>query len=121
MMVLGGVYYMVNIKADLDKQTKRINFRLTGLEYEKLKKSANTYGLTVSNYAKKLALKSKLRKPYFSASDTRKIILELTRQGTNLNQLTRKLNQGDTLTPDMLAEIKKIREAQLQLWRLLQK
>ncbi|MEQ6219772.1 plasmid mobilization relaxosome protein MobC [Levilactobacillus brevis] len=43
---------------------------------------------------KQLALKSKLRKPYFPANDTQKIILELTRQGTNLNQITRKLNQG---------------------------
>lgn len=112
---------MANIKSNSDKQTKRINFRLNELEYEKLSKSASTYGITVSNYAKQLALKSKLRKPYFSANDTQKIILELTRQGTNLNQLTRKLNQGDTLTPAVLAEIKEIKEAQRQLWLLLQK
>lgn len=112
---------MSNIKADSDKQTKRINFRLTGLEYEKLTQSATTYGLTVSNYAKQLALKSKLRKPYFPANDTQKIILELTRQGTNLNQITRKLNQGDPLTPVMLEEIKQMQEVQRQLWRQLQK
>lgn len=112
---------MANIKADSDKQTKRINFRLNELEYEKLSQSASTYGLTVSSYAKQLALKSNLRKPYFSASDTQQIILELTRQGTNLNQITRKLNQGDPLTPSMLAEIKKMQEAQRQLWRQLQK
>lgn len=112
---------MANIKTDLDIQTKRINFRLNELEYEKLSQSASTYGLTVSRYAKKLALKSKLRKPYFSASDTQKIILELSRQGTNLNQLTRKLNQGDTLTPAMLAEIKEIKEAQRKIWLQLLK
>lgn len=112
---------MANIKTDLDRQTKRINFRLNELEYDKLSQSASTYGLTVSRYAKKLALKSKLRKPYFSDKDAKKIILELTRQGTNLNQITRKLNQSDSLTPIMLAEIKEIREAQLQLWRQLQK
>ena len=112
---------MANIKTDFDRQTRRINFRLNELEYAKLSKSASTYGITVSNYAKQLALKSKLRKPYFSANDTQKIILELTRQGTNLNQLTRKLNQGDTLTPAVLAEIKEIKEAQRQLWLLLQK
>ena len=115
---------MANIKTDLDRKTKRINFRLNELEYNKLSKSASIYGLTVSNYAKQLALKSKLRKPYFSANDTQKIILELTRQGTNLNQIARKLNQGDTgdtLTPAMLAEIKGIQEAQRQLWLQLQK
>ena len=112
---------MANIKANSDKQTKRINFRLNELEYEKLSQSARTSGLTVSSYAKQLALKSNLRKPYFSASDTQQIILELTRQGTNLNQITRKLNQGDPLTPAMLAEIKKMQEVQRQLWRQLQK
>ena len=112
---------MANIKANSDKQTKRINFRLNELEYEKLSQSAITYGLTFSSYAKQLALKSNLRKPYFSASDTQQIILELTRQGTNLNQITRKLNQGDPLTPAMLAEIKKMQEVQRQLWRQLQK
>ena len=60
---------MANIKANSDKQTKRINFRLNELEYEKLSQSASTYGLTVSSYAKQLALKSNLRKPYFSASE----------------------------------------------------
>lgn len=112
---------MANIKTDLDRQTKRINFRLNELEYEKLSQSASTYGLTVSRYAKKLALKSKLRKPYFSAKDTQKIIIELTRQGTNLNQLTRKLNQSDSLTPDMLVEIKEIKEAQRKIWLQLLK
>ena len=121
MVLGGGVNFVANIKSNSDKQTKRINFRLNELEYEKLSQSASTYGLTVSRYAKKLALQSKLRKPYFSNKDAQKIILELTRQGTNLNQLTRKLNQGDTLTPIMLDEIKEIREAQRQLWRQLQK
>ncbi|MBW0246849.1 plasmid mobilization protein [Lentilactobacillus parabuchneri] len=112
---------MANIKADSAKQTKRINFRLTGREYEKLKKSANTYGLTVSNYAKQLALKSKLRKPYFSASDTRKIILELTRQGNNINQIARNINQNDSLKSAMLIEISEIQEEQKKLWQQLQK
>ncbi|WP_261975876.1 hypothetical protein [Lactiplantibacillus plantarum] len=35
--------------------------------------------------------------------------------------MTRKLNQGDPLTPAMLAEIKKMQEVQRQLWRQLQK
>ncbi|MEQ6219775.1 hypothetical protein ABMB44_14770 [Levilactobacillus brevis] len=37
---------MANIKANSDKQIKRINFRLNELEYEKLSQSAKTYGWT---------------------------------------------------------------------------
>jgi len=55
------ILIMTNKKERADRQTKRINFRLTELEYEKLKVSSSSYDLTVSAYAKKLALKSNLR------------------------------------------------------------
>ena len=112
---------MANNKTSQDKQTKRLNFRLTMLEYEKLQQSANTYGLTVSSYAKQLALKSNLRKPYFPAHETQKIILELARQGSNLNQIARNLNQGAPLEPKMLHTLTQIQEVQRQLWLRLQR
>lgn len=74
---------------------------MTQLEYAKLKFSASTYDLTVSNYAKKLALKSNLRKPY----KAKEIILELSRQGNNLNQIAHRLSQDDPLTPDLYSTV----------------
>jgi len=112
---------MANFKDEKDKQTKRINFRLTQLEYEKLKVSASAYDLTVSNYAKKLALKSNLRKPYFHSTEAKEIVLELSRQGNNLNQMAHRLNQDDPLTPEMITALEQAREAYTNIWLQLQK
>jgi len=112
---------MTNKKERADRQTKRINFRLTELEYEKLKVSSSSYDLTVSAYAKKLALKSNLRKPYFHASEAKDLTLELSRQGNNLNQIAHRLNQDDPLTLDMLNELKQAKKAYISIWQQLQK
>lgn len=77
-------------------QTKTVQFRLHEDQYEKLKQSAETYGLSPSLYVKKMAQQSRLKKPYFSHEETKTIILELSRQGTNLNQIAKKLNQLDS-------------------------
>ena len=118
-----GVNYLSNLKSDDERQVKRINFRLDQTEYTKLKLSAETYGLTVSNYAKKLALNSKLRQPYFDHTATKELLLELSRLGTNLNQVARQLNQQPELpqTKQLLAALQAIQEEYRKLWQQLQK
>lgn len=114
---------MSNVKPVNERQVKRINFRLDQTEYTKLKLSAETYGLTVSNYAKKLALNSKLRQPYFDHTATKELLLELSRQGTNLNQVARQLNQQPEMpqTAQLLAALQATREEYRKLWQQLQK
>ncbi|EGP5617067.1 TPA: plasmid mobilization relaxosome protein MobC [Enterococcus faecium] len=58
-----------------------------------MKNSVETYGLSPSLYAKQIAQNSSLKKPYFPHEQAKQIALELTRQGTNLNQIAKKLNQ----------------------------
>ncbi|MGX7329988.1 plasmid mobilization protein [Enterococcus bulliens] len=88
-------------------QTKMVQFRVSEEQYEKLKKSAEVYGLSPSLYVKKMAQNSRLKKAYFSHDDAKKILVELTRQGTNLNQIAKRLNQLDS----KLAEDKELLEA----------
>jgi len=76
-------------------QTKYIQFRISEDQYDKLETSAKTYGLSPNLYVKKLAQKSHLKKPYFEHEQAKQMIIELTRQGTNLNQIAKKLNQID--------------------------
>lgn len=76
-------------------QTDHIQFRVNSDEYNKLKTSGETFGLSVGQYSKQIALKSRMRKPYFSHEDTSAILVELSRQGNNLNQIAKKLNQLD--------------------------
>ena len=114
---------MSNLKSDNERQVKRINFRLDQTEYTKLKLSAQTYGLTISSYAKKLALNSKLRQPYFDHAATKELLLELSRQGTNLNQVARQLNHqpAQPQTQQLLAALQATREEYRKLWQQLRK
>ncbi|MEN2662951.1 plasmid mobilization relaxosome protein MobC [Lacticaseibacillus paracasei] len=87
--------------------------------------SASTYGLSIGQYAKQMALKSKLKTPYFNDDDAKKLLIELTRQGTNLNQIARRLNQNPLANTDDLKEakavLKEAREAYRNLWLQLRK
>lgn len=112
-------------------QTKYIQFRLSEEQYEKLKISGETYGLSPNLYAKKLAQKSHLKKPYLEHDQAKSLLLELSKQGTNLNQIAKKLNQFDRMdnqdkeliealryTYGVLAQAQK---GYKELWQQLQK
>ena len=107
-------------------QTKYIQFRLSEEQYNKLKISGETYGLSPNLYAKKLAQKSHLEHDQAKA-----LLLELSKQGTNLNQIAKKLNQFDRMdnqdkeliealryTYGVLAQAQK---GYKELWQQLQK
>jgi hypothetical protein len=96
----------------------QINFRLDPDQYEKLQKSAAPFGLSVSAYAKSLAMKSRLREPKFSHEDAVAINLALRHLGTNLNQLAYHANAGD-LTALQKAQMQEIREAVDAIWQQL--
>ncbi|WP_452953848.1 plasmid mobilization protein, partial [Streptomyces sp. NPDC004290] len=78
-------------------ETKYIQFRLSEEQYNKLKISGETYGLSPNLYAKKLAQKSHLKKLYLEHDQAKSLLLELSKQGTNLNQIAKKLNQFDRM------------------------
>jgi len=86
---------IMDSKPVAQNQTKYIQFRINETHYEKLETSAKTYGLSPNLYVKKLAQNSHLKKPYFEHEQAKQMIIELTRQGTNLNQIAKKLNQLD--------------------------
>ncbi|GAW65193.1 mobilization protein [Ligilactobacillus acidipiscis] len=75
-----------------EKQEKHLHIRVSNSDYEKVKKSAELYGLSMGQYAKKIILKSRLKQPKFAYSDARRIQTELNYIGNNLNQYTKALN-----------------------------
>lgn len=115
----------------LQNQTKYVQFRLSEEQYNKLKTSGETYGLSPNLYAKKLVQKSHLKKPYFKHEQAKALLLELSKQGTNLNQIAKKLNQLDKIDGQNKELIEALRYtygvlAQAQkgyreLWQQLQK
>ena len=64
-------------------QTKYIQFRLSEEQYNKLKISGETYGLSPNLYAKKLAHLSHFIFPCLEHDQAKALLLELSKQGTN--------------------------------------
>lgn len=81
------------LKMYSEKQTKQLHIRVSNANYEKIKKSAELYGLSLGQYAKQIVQKSRLKQPKFDHTAAKKIETELNHIGNNLNQLTRALNQ----------------------------
>lgn len=72
----------------------QINIRLTLNEQVLLEEYAKEYGLSIVQYIRLRTLKKQLPKFRMSVID-RSLLIELSRIGNNLNQITKKVNQGD--------------------------
>ena len=72
----------------------QINIRLTLNEQVLLEEYAKEYGLSIVQYIRLRTLKKQLPKFTMSVID-RSLLIELGRIGNNLNQITKKVNQGD--------------------------
>ena len=72
------------------KRDKQINIRLTGDEYLDICKKINESDLSLSKYIRKSILGKEIK----IVSGIKELVRELNRIGNNLNQLTRKVNEG---------------------------
>ncbi len=79
----------------------QINVRFTLAEQLFLEETAKIYGISVVNYIRRRALKQQLPKFQMTGID-REILIELSRIGNNINQLTRKANETNNCNIDEL-------------------
>lgn len=96
----------------------QINFRITLNEQIHLETFAKNYGLNVVEYVRRRALQKQL--PKFSMSGLeRDLLIELSRIGNNINQMSKKVNQGNPnlkgLEEELLNLNKKLNEIKNQL------
>lgn len=78
----------------------QINIRVTLNEQIKLEESAKVYGISLVEYIRRKALQSQLPKSKVT-SINRALFIELSRIGNNVNQLTKKVNQNNTVDKDL--------------------
>ncbi|MDT7828031.1 plasmid mobilization relaxosome protein MobC [Pricia sp. S334] len=71
----------------------QVNVRMTVNDYMKVSADAETIGLSVAEYIRRKITEKSLPKKRVSPSD-RKIFVELSRVGNNLNQITKVVNSG---------------------------
>ena len=87
----------------------QINFRITLNEQIQLESFAKNYGLNVVEYVRRRALQKQL--PKFTMSGLqRDLLIELSRIGNNINQMSKKVNQGNPNLKGLEEELLKLNE-----------
>lgn len=93
---------------------KQVKFWASEKELEQIKKKVKKSKLTQTEYL----LRSALDKNILVVDGLKEILIELSREGNNLNQIARALNQKEEFNAEQLFETK---EKLMELWSLIEK
>lgn len=93
------------------KRDKQIKFYVNEKEYEQIKKKVEKSKLKQQEYL----IKSALNKKIIVIDGLKEIFLELSREGNNLNQIAKKINEGEQ------KDIKEMKNKLNNLWDLIEK
>ena len=91
-------------------KTKDIHLRMNETEYEILLERSTASNMTVSNFIRNALDRQNVIIKYEITADVpdiKKLIGELGKIGSNLNQIARYFNQGGIISSEMRTEIKK--------------
>ena len=92
-------------------KNKRVNFRITEKELQKIKEKAKKSNMNLTKYLTVCAL----NKNILVVENLKEFQLELRRIGNNLNQLTRLCNEGIITC----LELENIKKQVNEIWQLL--
>lgn len=93
------------------KREKQIKFYVNEKEYDQIKKKVEKSKLKQQEYL----INSALNKKIIVIDGLKEILLELSREGNNLNQIAKKINEGEQ------KDIKEMKNKLNNLWDLIEK
>ena len=85
------------------EKTKMIAIRLNVADYNKFKENAEKVSKTMSEYFIDLLYKQNIKITHI---DTKDLMTELSRQGNNVNQIAKKLNETGICSKEEVEELK---------------
>ena len=91
------------------KREHRVTIRFTDVEYEVITENAKNAKLPLAEYARLQALNKKVTTKYeivADISELKNLIAEFGKTGSNLNQIAKHFNQGDSPTQEMLNSLR---------------
>ncbi|WP_144465007.1 MULTISPECIES: MobC family plasmid mobilization relaxosome protein [Bacillales] len=104
------------------KERKQISFRVSEDEYLKLQQSAETLNMSVPAFVKKKAQGSRLVAPKFDKETRQSIAKDLSKLGSNANQIAKYCNQHQYEAPNYKAleyNIEELRKRLDEIWKIL--
>ncbi len=94
------------------QRTRKMTFRLTQEEYEKIKNKVNVSGISQQQFL----LRTALEKEIINIREFQSLILQIKKIGININQITRNCNETGFISESEISEIRKGME---RVWQLL--
>ena len=104
------------------KEPKQISFRVSESEFEKLKRSAETFQMSVPAFVKSKAQGAKLVTPKIDRPGAVEIAKQLRAIGNNVNQMARATNTAEldpNLAANLTAELQNVQKELNQIWHQL--
>lgn len=84
------------------KESRQIKFRVSDDEFEKLGQIANSFQMSVPAFVKAKAQGARMRPPKIDREGAFEIARELRSIGVNVNQIAKRLNQGQNVSMEQL-------------------
>jgi hypothetical protein len=97
------------------KENRQIKFRVSDLEFQKLEQMAKDSGMSVPSFCKKKAQGVRMMPPKIDREGAFDIARQLRGIGNNVNQLSKRANEGSAIPKGELQEVQKELHA---LWQL---
>ncbi|MYL22046.1 plasmid mobilization relaxosome protein MobC [Halobacillus litoralis] len=88
-------------------ENRQIKFRVSDDEFERLEQMAKNVQMSVPSFAKKKAQGARMRPPKIDREGAFEMARELRAIGNNVNQISRRANQGHTIPAEELKEVQK--------------
>lgn len=89
------------------KENRQINFRVSDLEFERLEQMAKDVGMSVPTFCKKKAQGARMKPPKINKEGAVEIARQLRAIGNNVNQLSKRANEGYAIPKEELQGIQK--------------
>ena len=104
------------------KEPKQISFRVSEPEFEKLKRSAESFQMSVPAFVKSKAQGTKLVTPKVDRAGAIEIAKQLRAIGNNVNQMARVTNATEldpTAAANLTVELQKVQKELNKIWEKL--
>ncbi|MEB9863099.1 MobC family plasmid mobilization relaxosome protein, partial [Bacillus cereus] len=100
------------------KENRQIKFRVSDLEFQKLEQMAKGSGMSVPTFCKKKAQGARMAPPKIDREGAFEIARQLRAIGNNVNQLSRRANEGKAIPAEELQDVQKELHALWQQFNL---
>ena len=103
------------------KREHRVTIRLTDTEFSIIENTAEQADMSISEYMRKQIMEGQVNTKFEVVADVKeikKLIGELGKIGSNLNQIARYFNQGGIISSEMRKSLRDIYEMKYEVMRM---